>query len=370
MAGLNAAIQRKREQCETCNRIAPSQAREPINLLPLPVYPFQYLSMDAFQLGNQHYLAAVDKFSGWLLIFHIRCYPRSKHIIDSLRSIFTTFGAPEKLYTDGGLPFQASEVECFLSSWKIEHVTSSALYPQSNGRAELAVKSAKRILQDNTAVDGSLNSDKAARALLQYRNTPLQHLGLSPSQVLFHRNLRDGIPTNPVSLKPNKLWLVAAKQREEAFAKRNHALVENYNRGVKDLPIIDIGADVMIQDVQNKKRWNQFGTVVDRVQRKYTIRAHGSGRVITRNRRFIKRVTLGNLPILDMPVAADNIPTPEIPHNAPQSSESTNRHDSSQYQEQPLPPTGNGSTISEPPVPVTPLMARRLRPHNLPGLKE
>jgi hypothetical protein len=323
--------------------------------------------MDAFQLGNQHYLAAVDKFSGWLMIFHVRCHPRSKHVVDSLRSIFTTFGAPEKLYTDGGLPFQATEVEDFLSSWKIGHVTSSALYPQSNGRAELAVKSAKRILRENTASDGSLNSDKAARALLQYRNTPLQHLGLSPAQILYHRNLRDSLPINPASLKPNKLWIVAAKQREEAFAKRNQALIETYNQGVKQLPIIEIGADVIIQDVQNKKRWNQYGTVVDRTQRRYTIRAHGSGRIITRNRRFIKKVSLRNIPVFDTPTAADNIPTTSQTPTT-QSPESANKQGSLGCQE----PQRVESTASQPPAPVTkiPRMLQRLLPHNAAGLKE
>ena len=33
-----------------------------------------------------------------------------------------------------------------------------------------------------------------ARALLQYRNTPLQDLKLSPAQILYGRELRDCMP--------------------------------------------------------------------------------------------------------------------------------------------------------------------------------
>ena len=41
---------------------------------------------------------------------------------------------------------------------------SSIAYPQSNGHTEVAVKSPKRMIHNNISVDGSLNSDKAARA--------------------------------------------------------------------------------------------------------------------------------------------------------------------------------------------------------------
>jgi hypothetical protein len=286
--GLNLAIKQKRENCHTCNQIAPSQPREPIQLIPPAEYPFEQLCMDAFQIQNQHYLTIVDRYSSWLMVFHVRGSPQGKHIVHSLRSVFTTYGVPKTIYTDGGLPFQGQVVQEFLRQWKVNNVTSSAMYPQSNGRAELAVKTAKRLLRDNTASDGSLNTNKASQALLQYRNTPLKHLGLSPAQILFHRNLRDGMPATSDSLKPNKLWVIAAYQREEAFVKRNEDLTEKYNRSTKEMPILSIGKEVLIQNTSFNKRWLKYGTVVDRNDRKYTIKVHGSGRVITRNRKFLK----------------------------------------------------------------------------------
>jgi hypothetical protein len=383
--GLNADIQRKRNGCITCNRIAPSQAREPLNLLPFPDYPFQHICMDAFQLGKYHYVAVVDKFSGWLIVFDFKHDPKSKNIVDCLRSVFKAFGTPEKLFTDGGTPFQAGEMKTFLSNWKVDQITSSASYPQGNGRAELAVKSAKRILRDNLAPNGSLNTDAAARALLQYRNTPLQYIGLSPSQLLFHRKLRDGLPTNPMMLKPNKLWIIAAKEREAAYAKRNEKLFQTYNHRVRELPVLNIGTEVLIQDVDHNKRWSRYGTIMQRSGRKYTIRVQGSGRVITRNRIHLKMATLTIPPDTDTityPTSLDQEAhstsgTTQEPQKDPDPGNPV--HDPVESEEPPTDPPQNqsGELQTDPPNQreeqagaKLPLMLRRLLPHNSRGMNE
>ena len=59
------------------------------------------------------------------------------------------------------------------------------------------MKTAKRLLMDNIQHNGGLDSDKFARALLQYRNTPLPDLEVSPAQLLYGRTLRDHIPSLP-----------------------------------------------------------------------------------------------------------------------------------------------------------------------------
>ena len=66
---------------------------------------------------------------------------------------------------------------------------SSADYPQSNGRAEAAVKTVKRLLMDNTERGGKVDTDGVAKALLQYRSTPLLGIGFYPAQMLFGRQL-------------------------------------------------------------------------------------------------------------------------------------------------------------------------------------
>ena len=79
----------------------------------------------------------------------------------------------------------------FLRRWGVKHRVSSAYHPQSNGRAEVAVKTAKRLLRSNVGPSGALDSDRLLRALLQLRNTPDPDCSVSPSQIVFGRHLRD-----------------------------------------------------------------------------------------------------------------------------------------------------------------------------------
>ena len=290
--GLNSAIRQTRAECTSCTSAAPSQAREPLQMMPQPQYPFQFLCMDAFEMRGQNYLAAVDKYSGWILVYHCKGSITCNQIVSKLRTIFEAYGAAEKLFTDGGLPFRSEQIKDFLQNWRVEHVTLSAFYPQGNARAELAVKTAKRIIRDNTGPGGTLNCDKAARALLQYRNTPIKLLGYSPAQLLFHRDLKDSLPVVPTRLRLHKRWSTLANRRENVFQERNEITVARYNRTTRPLPTLTQGCDVWIQDIGKHGRWDRYGTILDRSGRKYTIRVHGSGRIVTRNRRFLKLVAV------------------------------------------------------------------------------
>jgi transposase InsO family protein len=129
-----------------------------------------------------------------------------------LRRWFIRFGVAEEVVSDGGPPFDSNEYKEFLRLWGAKRRLSSAYYPQSNGRAELAVKAAKRILTSNVGPDGTLDTDGAGRALLLHRNTPVHDVGQSPAILLFGRPLRDHLPS--ASLRMRAEWSSIADARE------------------------------------------------------------------------------------------------------------------------------------------------------------
>ena len=103
------------------------------------------------------------------------------------------------------------------------------------GRAEAAVKSAKRIIRDNTGPGGSLDTDAVARAILQYRNTPLPDFDVSPAQLLAGRQLRDTVPTLRRHHRVSHEWGTYLRNRERHMCRRAQQMERYYNRDTRNL---------------------------------------------------------------------------------------------------------------------------------------
>ncbi len=80
-------------------------------------------------------------------------------LVRRLRETFVTYGIPEELTSEGGPQFTAAVTQRFLDEWGVRHRRSSVANPHTNNRAEVAVKTVKRILADNFGPAGSLDID-------------------------------------------------------------------------------------------------------------------------------------------------------------------------------------------------------------------
>ena len=184
-----------------------------------------------------------------------------------IRDRFSTFGISRELASDQGSQFTAGETSKFLKAWGCSQRLSSAYYPHSNCRAELGVKSAKRLLRENINQDGSLEGDKFYRALMQHRNTPDPDTGLSPAQVLFGRPVKDFMPVMPGKFKPQEGWRMAQEDREKALRVRYHRGMEKWSEHTKMLPKLSVGDRVLIQNQWGTpkvaRRWDRSGVVLE-----------------------------------------------------------------------------------------------------------
>ena len=319
--GMTSSIKSHRETCLECRTISPSNPREPLIPTALPQWPFQAICMDFFVVGPHTYLACADRYSGWLIVYHIKPGGSKRHQLLTLcRELFATYGAPDEISTDGDPIFMSGDFQQFLTTWFIRHRLSSAHYPTSNGRAELAVKSAKRLIMGNTSPNGSLDNDKVTRAILQYRNTPLEDCGLSPAQLLLHRQLKDGVPSVPSLYKPDPQWIQAAQRREFDAAMKQAQTAARYNTHTRDLPHIPPGANVVLQNQRGPRarRWDKTGRVIEALDnRQYRIRLDGSGRISLRNRRFMRLISPQAPQALPQPLPAAPEPQLAAPHPRP-----------------------------------------------------
>ena len=381
--GMSSAIATCRKNCLGCEENAPSQPAEPIIQSESPEWPFQKICMDYFSLDVYSYLVTVDRFSGWPCVYHMKNGDATSSVLIKIcRELFSTYGVPEEVASDGGPQFKADKFQQFLTAWGIHHRNSSVEYPQSNGRAEVGVKTMKRIIRDCTSSNGDLNNDKALSAILQYRNTPLPDIDLSPAQILFHRNLKDSIPSHPSHYHLHKDWIISAEKRELQFAERNKAIATRYNEHTRSLNELSTGTYVLIQG--KNRKWNKQGEIVECLDnRQYRIKVKGSGRITLRNRRFIKPCSIIQPHALTTAIPQlrnHQLKHQQIPinislhtHPAHDEHELTELSDSGSVQPNRNEHTDTADTM-QPAVEVTqqkpPLAIRKLMTFNKPGLRE
>ena len=85
-------------------------------------------------------------------------------------------------------------------------------------------------LPDNVGPGGNLNKDRFMRALMQYRNTPMQDSRRSPAQMAFGRQMQDFLLVLPHKYDPAKDWSVTQENRERTLAKKRESITRSGGR--------------------------------------------------------------------------------------------------------------------------------------------
>ena len=174
-------LEQMRKLCLDCRENQPSQTKEPPKGMIMPSYPFQTLHADYFHLAGKVFLLLVDAYTSWPIVKTCSNGGTAAELKEALIETFSTYGIPMTLISDGGSQFTAHETQNLLNSWGVEQRIASAYNPHANLRAETGVKSMKRILHDAVGTGYKLNGEKAAMAIMEYRNTPIRDLERSPS---------------------------------------------------------------------------------------------------------------------------------------------------------------------------------------------
>ena len=233
-----------------------------------------------------------DTFSGWLSIYTAGHGEfDAKSLVKKTREYFTTLNIPEELATDGGPQMTSTIFQNSLKAWEVRHRLSAAYNPHSNCRAELAVKVGKKLLRDNTGPGGSLDNDRFMRAIMQFRNTPMQDCRRSPAQMVFGRPMRDFLPNMVHKYEPAKDWSVTQEYRERTLAMKRESDDKRWSQRTRDLEDLPVGTLVSLQNQtgNHPNKWEKTGIVLEnKPHSQVVIRVDGSRRVTTRNRRFVR----------------------------------------------------------------------------------
>ncbi|XP_058817825.1 uncharacterized protein K02A2.6-like [Topomyia yanbarensis] len=223
---MSAQIKEVVSQCSVCGKFGSSQSPAPMQSHPVPVYPFQLVSMDVFfaeyQGKNRKWLVTVDHFSDFFEVDQLKDLT-PKSTIAVCKSNFSRHGKPQQVISDNGTNFVNREWKQFARDWNFYHTTSAPHHQQANGKAEAAVKIAKRLLKKAEEAQSDF-----WYALLHWRNVP-NKIGSSPATRLFSHNTRCGIPTSANNLMPK---LVAGVP--QAIEERRRKTKLQYDRKTKN----------------------------------------------------------------------------------------------------------------------------------------
>ena len=222
-------------KCEACQSFTQKQCKEPLISHQIPDRPWAKVGTDIFVFDDKNYLVTVDYFSNFFEIDALEDIT-SKCVISKLKQHFARHGIPNVLVSDNAQVFKSEKFKKFRNQWDFEHITSSARYPQSNGKAENAVKSAKRLMKKC-----KLSHTDPMLALLNLRNTPQQSTSYSPVQQLMSRQTRTLLPTRESLLKP-KIPQGVKQKLDESKSKQAFY----YNRSSRQLPKLVSGETVRV----------------------------------------------------------------------------------------------------------------------------
>jgi len=149
-------------------------------------------------------------------------------VIEALRSIFARYGIPEMLISDNGPQYSSKEFAAFTKLNNFHHATSSPLFPQSNGQAEQAVQTVKKLLR---------RLDDPYMALLTYRSTPVPWCIFSPSELLMGRRFCTTIPTIIEQLTPAWQYLDKFRTLNAQFKQQQKEDYDRHHRSALLPPI-------------------------------------------------------------------------------------------------------------------------------------
>ncbi|XP_048730002.2 uncharacterized protein LOC125647363 [Ostrea edulis] len=146
------------------------------------------------------------------------------------------YGILDITISDNGPQFSSFEFREFVKGYQITHSTISPYYAQSNGQTEHMVQTMKRLIT---------KSHDPYVALLEYRNTKIDGIDLSPAQMFLGQRLKSIVPTTLPLLKSNinEDTLVKLKFRQEKQE-------ENFNKHARKEPLklLKPGDNVMMKN--------------------------------------------------------------------------------------------------------------------------
>lgn len=261
---MRLEIEKYCKACETCAKQRRTPTRTFLHPLEITNAPFEVLGMDFLGpiqpnslQGNNFVLVITDYFTKWVEVIALPNQTAQTTCRALMERIVHYHGPPKVIITDRGTNFTSKLFEHLCRALNIEHRTTTAYHPQSNGLTERFNKTVVEMIRKYIS-DGYENWEEILGVVASaYRNsvhsstleTPyfLNH-GRDPTMVID----RFLIPQSTTSLTPRDYKSQAMKRLQEGFVLARNNLIDarkkqkiQYDKRAKELPY-DVGDKVLL----------------------------------------------------------------------------------------------------------------------------
>ena len=195
--GWSADVRRSVQSCAECARykrgLAPRQG--PLQSL-LTGEPWERIGVDITgphprsRNGYVYILTLVDYFSKWADAFPLRNQEATTVAKVLIDRVFAYFGTPLQILTDRGRNFESELFAELCRRFDIDHVTTTAYKPSTNGLVERFHRTLNSVLAKVVNENQRDWDDHLPYAVAAYRATPHESTGYTPNLLFLSRENR------------------------------------------------------------------------------------------------------------------------------------------------------------------------------------